>query len=125
MINSGSYNFPFFLTRATSVGNHQYANWDDYEGLVYEPRVTLGALTPDKFTVKPPPVYTTITSNPTNVLVHAGSTATFYVSATVSGAPASSLTYQWQANDADIPGANSARITASGPRSMFMASRAP
>lgn len=111
LVNSSSHTFPWFLTRATSVGNHQYANWDDYEGLIYEPRITLGILTPDKFTVKPPPVYTTVTANPTNVLVKAGSTATFYVSATVSGAPPSSLTYQWQANGLDILNATNASYT--------------
>lgn len=53
-IHSAAKTFPWFLTRAVSVGNHQYADWSDYEGLVYEPRVSLGALTPDQFTVVAP-----------------------------------------------------------------------
>jgi hypothetical protein len=44
-----------FRTRAVSAGNHQYSDWANYEGLIYEPRVTLGALAPSQFTIKPAP----------------------------------------------------------------------
>ncbi len=50
VIHSGAHSFPWFLDRATAVGNHQYADWNDYEGLVYEPRVSLGALATSEFT---------------------------------------------------------------------------
>jgi len=50
LIHSAAHTFPWFLTRATSVGNHQYADWGNYNGLVYEPRISLGALSPEAFT---------------------------------------------------------------------------
>ena len=53
LIHSAPYTFPWFLDRAFSVGNHQYNNWGDYEGLVYEPRVSLGALGVNEFTFVP------------------------------------------------------------------------
>ena len=57
LIHSGSHTFPWFLDRATSVGNHPFEDGYDYEGLVYEPRVTLGALSPSQFTIQlGPPV---------------------------------------------------------------------
>jgi len=38
------------LGRGVAVGGHPYANdMNRYEGLLYEPRVSLGALTPDQF----------------------------------------------------------------------------
>jgi autotransporter-associated beta strand protein len=67
LIKSGLLSLPFFLTRATSAGNHQYNNWSDYEGLVYEPRVTLGALNPSQFTIYNPP--TVAMTSPTNTQV--------------------------------------------------------
>ncbi len=48
-IYTGSVTLPWWLDRATSVGNHQYGDWGDLEGLVYEPRITLGALSPTEF----------------------------------------------------------------------------
>ncbi len=61
-IHSGSHTMGWWLDRATSVGNHQYADWNDYEGLVYEPRISLGILSPSEFTCLPMP---TAASNPT------------------------------------------------------------
>ena len=50
-IYSGSHTFPWFLDRAASVGNHQYdLGWGSLDGLVYEPRISLGALIPSQFT---------------------------------------------------------------------------
>ncbi len=50
-IYADSHTFPWFLDRATSVGNHQYnVGWGPMNGLVFEPRVTLGALAPEDFT---------------------------------------------------------------------------
>jgi Concanavalin A-like lectin/glucanases superfamily len=56
LIHSAPHTFPWFLDRAAAVGNHQFDNWGNYEGLVYEPRITLGALTPQQFTVVEPVV---------------------------------------------------------------------
>jgi len=51
-IHSAGHTFPWFLDRATSVGNHQYnTGWGPMDGLVYEPRVSLGALSPEDFTI--------------------------------------------------------------------------
>ena len=50
-IHSAGHAFPWFLDRATSVGNHQYnVGWGPMDGLVYEPRISLGALDPSQFT---------------------------------------------------------------------------
>ena len=50
-IHSAGHTFPWFLDRATSVGNHQYnLGWGPMDGLVYEPRISLGALDPSEFT---------------------------------------------------------------------------
>ena len=44
-----------FLPRVTVVGNASDGNvYNNYNGLVYEPRISLGALTPGEFTVVPP-----------------------------------------------------------------------
>ena len=51
LIGSAAHTFPWFLDRATAIGNHQYNDWDNYDGLVYEPRITLGALSPSQFTI--------------------------------------------------------------------------
>ncbi len=48
-----------------------------------------------------------ITVQPMNQTVAAGQTATFSVTASGNG----TLSYQWQMNDADISGANSASYT--------------
>jgi hypothetical protein len=58
--HSGSYTLPFFLDRAASVGNHQYNDWSNYDGLVYEPRISLGTLSPSEFTVVPEPSSTAL-----------------------------------------------------------------
>jgi len=55
LIHSGALSLPWFLSRATSVGNHQYGDWGNYEGLIYEPRISTGALTPSQFTYVPEP----------------------------------------------------------------------
>lgn len=52
-----------------------------------------------------------ITSQPKDRTVLAGKTATFSVTAIVTGHPAESLRYQWQKNTTDIPGATSASYT--------------
>ncbi len=54
-IYTGSVTLPWWLDRATSVANHQYGDWGDLEGLVYEPRISLGALEASEFTVVPEP----------------------------------------------------------------------
>jgi len=55
LVNSAAHTLPWFLTRATSVGNHQYADWGNLDGLVYEPRISLGTLTAAEFTHDPVP----------------------------------------------------------------------
>jgi hypothetical protein len=93
------------LQRGATVGNHPLLNTlnisSPFTGTVYEPRVSFGALSPAQFTIKLPAVVT-ITQQPTNVTVYAGSSASFAVAATVSGAPAGGLRYQWQQNQANI-----------------------
>jgi hypothetical protein len=102
------------LQRGTSVGNHPLLNTQSinspFTGLVYEPRITLGALNPAQFTIKLPAVIT-ITQQPTNVTVVAGASATFSVSATITGEPPSSLIYQWQKNQTNIFNATNASYT--------------
>jgi len=45
-----------FAVRGLGLGGNAYnGTWNPYTGLVYEPRVSLGALTADKFTIKPVP----------------------------------------------------------------------
>ena len=111
LIYSASHTFPWYLTRATSAGNHQYNNWDPYQGLIYEPRITLGALSPANFTIPAPAISVAITQSPANVFVKAGNTATFNVSATINGAPPSKLTYQWLENGAPIADATNSSYT--------------
>ena len=56
LVNSVSnVNFHGFLTRAASVGNHQFGDFGNFNGLVYEPRVSTGALAPSQFTYIPEP----------------------------------------------------------------------
>ncbi|MCX6877789.1 MAG: hypothetical protein NTW21_28855 [Verrucomicrobia bacterium] len=52
LIGSVSAILPQFLYRATLVGNGTTAaGYNNYSGLVYEPRISLGVLTPSQFTV--------------------------------------------------------------------------
>jgi len=53
----------------------------------------------------------TISQQPSNTTVVSGQSATFSVTATGSSSITTNLTYQWQRNSADIPGANSASYT--------------
>ena len=53
LIAAGSHTFPWFLSRATSVGNHQYGDWNNFDGLIYEPRISLGTQGFSGFTIKP------------------------------------------------------------------------
>jgi prepilin-type N-terminal cleavage/methylation domain-containing protein len=102
------------LQRGASLGNHPLLNSlninEPFTGLVYEPRITLGALSPALFTIKLPAAIT-ITQQPANVTVQAGSTAVFSISATVTGAAPSALLYQWQKNQTNIVGATNASYT--------------
>ena len=60
-IHSAGYTLPFFLDRAASVGDHQYnVGWGPMDGLVFEPRITLGALAPEDFTYARVPEPSTI-----------------------------------------------------------------
>jgi len=47
--------FPWFLERGASIGIHPVLGGDDADGLLYEPRISVGTLTPAEFTVVPPP----------------------------------------------------------------------
>ena len=46
--------FPWFLTRGAGIGKHPVVNANPADGLIYEPRITLGTLTPAEFTVVAP-----------------------------------------------------------------------
>ncbi|MCX6928239.1 MAG: hypothetical protein NT154_34265 [Verrucomicrobia bacterium] len=103
--------------RATAVGNHTLVNSPPYyidtpfTGVVYEPRITLGALAPNQFTVVPPQVIITITNQPKSVYGLPGATATVTVGASVTGASLADLRYQWQQNGTDIVGATTTSYT--------------
>jgi len=104
------------LQRGTSLGNHPLLNTlsinSPFTGLVFEPRITLGAVSPTQFTIKLAAVIT-ITQQPVNVTVYAGSNAMFTVGATVTGSASTSLLYQWQKNHTNIPGATNTSYTTS------------
>lgn len=46
--------FEYPLTRATAIGNHPTVVTQNFQGLIFEPRVSLGALDPSQFTVVVP-----------------------------------------------------------------------
>ncbi len=53
-VYSAARTFPWFLDRATAMGNHPVFDASNYEGMIYEPRVSLGALDVSAFTYKVP-----------------------------------------------------------------------
>jgi len=81
---------PVEVEVAGSTASAQYRNYGDY------------ALT--NATIQ-------ITQQPASVTISENKTATFSVVASVSGAPASNLGYQWQTNGVDIPNATASSYT--------------
>jgi hypothetical protein len=68
-----------------------------------------------------PAAVVTVTNQPVSTNINAGQTATFSVGASVTGAPASELQYQWQRSDGvggftNIPTANAASATFTTPQ---------
>lgn len=49
------HTFPWFLERGASIGMHPVLGGDYVSGMIYEPRLTAGTLTPQEFTVVAPP----------------------------------------------------------------------
>ena len=49
------HTFPWFLERGASIGVHPVLGADYVSGMIYEPRLTAGTLTPQEFTVVAPP----------------------------------------------------------------------
>ena len=83
-----------------------------FPGEVYEPRVTLGALTPNQFTVVPPTAFITITTQPQSTgYVLPGGSVTLTIAATVTGDSTNDLRYQWQENGMAVLGATNATFT--------------
>ena len=53
--HANGHTFPWFLERGASVGMHPVLGGDNVSGMIYEPRLTAGTLTPQEFTVVAPP----------------------------------------------------------------------
>ncbi len=106
-------NFVSAIANRNTIG----ANSRQFRGLLDEIRVYTNALSLAEIhqaqmnsSVLPEEPVTIVSQPPTNVLVHAGQSLTFNVLAT--GTP--DITYQWQTNNVNVPGATSQQFTLTG-----------
>lgn len=53
--DANGHTFPWFLERGASVGMHPVLGGENVTGTIYEPRISVGTLTPQEFTVVAPP----------------------------------------------------------------------
>jgi len=51
--DADGHTFPWFLERGLGVGKHGVFDGDDADGLIYEPRISVGVLDPSQFTIVP------------------------------------------------------------------------
>lgn len=124
-LNGGGYRLvfdPTFAPDAETSDNPLVGTWDGFfDGQWTQSAVVtvagrglpLWAFNLEEIAVRPlaAPVTITFTRQPQDLTVNAGATASFSVAATVQGASAADLLYQWQRNGEALAGATNATYT--------------